>query len=130
VKYLLFFSLIPLLLFSGELRLESYKTTLPSIHHGKPVNVDLSIVLQGRDVDTQNEDALMDVLQTALGSLNAETLLTTQGKNHLKKKVIELADKVYGLEVDFVYIRNVRIELCTLERIRELLKKSANSARR
>jgi len=122
VKFFAFLSLLSLFLFSGEIRFDSIKTTLLSQRDNKPVNVDISIVLQGRDVDKKSEDQLMDALQTALGSMSAEKLLTAQGKQALKKRVIELADKEYGLEVDFVYIKNVRIELCTLEKIREILK--------
>ncbi len=122
MKFFAFLSLLSLFLFSGELRFDSIKTTLLSQRDNKPVNVDISIVLQGRDVDKKSEDQLMDALQTALGSMSAEKLLTAQGKQALKKRVIELADKEYGLEVDFVYIKNVRIELCTLEKIREILK--------
>ncbi|WP_456485786.1 flagellar basal body-associated FliL family protein [Hydrogenimonas sp.] len=122
MKFFAFLSLLSLFLFSGEIRFDSIKTTLLSQRDNKPVNVDISIVLQGRDVDKKSEDQLMDALQTALGSMSAEKLLTAQGKQALKKRVIELADKEYGLEVDFVYIKNVRIELCTLEKIREILK--------
>ncbi|WP_456323452.1 flagellar basal body-associated FliL family protein [Hydrogenimonas sp.] len=122
MKFFAFLSLFSLFLFSGELRFDSIKTTLLGQRDNKPVNVDISIVLQGRDVDKKSEDQLMDALQTALGSMSAEKLLTAQGKQALKKRVIELADKEYGLEVDFVYIKNVRIELCTLEKIREILK--------
>ncbi len=121
MKNLLFLLIFSPLLFAGQLHLENLETTLLQKKEREPVNVELSIVLQGRDVE-QNEVQLMDVIQTALGSFWAETLLTSQGKMQFKKSVIDLADKQYGIEVDFVYIQNIRLETDTLEKCLELIK--------
>jgi secreted protein with Ig-like and vWFA domain len=113
--------LFPLFLFSGQLHLDRLETTVLQKKSGEPINVELSVVLQGRDVE-QNEVQLMDVVQTALGSFWAETLLTAQGKAQFKKMVIDLADRQYGIEVDFVYLQNIRVETDTLQKCLELIK--------
>ncbi|WP_456452993.1 hypothetical protein [Hydrogenimonas sp.] len=127
VLVLLFFST----LHAGELRLERMETTLLQKRDKRPVAVELSVVLQGRDVGEASRLQLMDVVQTVLGGFWAETLVTATGKEAFKKRVIAQADSRYGLEVDFVYILNVRIETDTLERCLELIKEmEPNTARR
>ncbi|WP_300366051.1 hypothetical protein [Hydrogenimonas sp.] len=120
MKKILFFFL-PCLLFAGQLHLDNLETTLLMKKERKPVNVELSVVLQGRDIE-QHDVELMDVVQTAVGSFWAETLLTSQGKAQFKKMVIDLADKQYGIEVDFVFIQNIRLETDTLEKCLELIR--------
>jgi len=120
MKKILFFFL-PCLLFAGQLHFNSLETTLLMKKERKPVNVELSVVLQGRDIE-QHDVELMDVVQTAVGSFWAETLLTSQGKAQFKKMVIDLADKQYGIEVDFVFIQNIRLETDTLEKCLELIR--------
>ncbi|WP_300362643.1 hypothetical protein [Hydrogenimonas sp.] len=121
MKKILLSLLVPLLLFAGQLHLDRLETTVLQKKNGEPVNVELSLVLQGRDIE-RNEIQLMDVVQTALGSFWAETLLTSQGKAKFKKMIIELADKQYGIEVDFVYIQNIRLQTETLEKCLELIR--------
>ncbi len=97
-------------------------TTSMLLKKGKePVNVEISLALQGRDLQ-KNEVQMMDVVQSALGGLWAETLLTSQGKAQLKKSIVSLADSQYGIEVDFVYILDVVVEMATLEKCLELIK--------
>ncbi len=119
------FLILALPLCAGLLRFEPIETTVLLKKEGTPVNVEISLALQGRDLQ-ENEIQLMDVIQTAVGSFWAETLVTSAGKEKFKKMIVALADKEYGIEVDFVYIENIRIETCTLERLRDLL----NSVRR
>ncbi len=121
MKKILLSLLVPFLLFAGQLHLDRLETTFLQKKNGEPVNVELSLVLQGRDIE-RNEIQLMDVVQTALGSFWAETLLTSQGKAKFKKMIIELADKQYGIEVDFVYIQNIRLQTETLEKCLELIR--------
>ncbi|WP_457598665.1 hypothetical protein [Hydrogenimonas sp.] len=125
MKTFALFWLLALPLFAGLLRFDHIETTVLLKKGGSPVNVEISLALQGRDLK-ESEIQLMDVIQTAVGSLWAETLVTAAGKEKFKKMIVALADKEYGIEVDFVYIENIRIETCTLERLRELL----NSVRR
>ena len=73
------------------------------------VNVKLSIALQGRDL-AEHKIELMDVVQTAFGNFWVEELITAKGKESFKKIIVNIADKQYGVGVDFVYIKNIRIE--------------------
>ena len=118
ILLLLFFTY---LLLADTLTIDRLETTLPQKGGKGPINVDISLVLQGRDL-AQNRYRLMDVIQTALGRLDADTLLTARGKKALKKSIIQTADNKYGIEVDFVYIQNVQLQLDTLERCFDLLK--------
>ncbi|BDY12177.1 hypothetical protein [Hydrogenimonas cancrithermarum] len=124
-KSILAIFLLNLSLFAGMLSFDHIETTLLLKKERTPVNVEISLVLQGRDIE-ENEIQLMDVVQTAVGSFWAETLVTSSGKEQFKKMIIDLADKKYGIEVDFVYLQNIKIETCTLEKIRQIL----NNARR
>ncbi len=117
--------LLAITVFAGQLRFGDIDTTILSKKTAEPVDVKISLVLQGRDLK-ESEAALMDVIQSAVGSFWAETLVTSQGKEQFKNMIISLADKKYGIEVDFVYVINIKIDTCTLEKIRELL----NNARR
>ncbi|WP_457593248.1 hypothetical protein [Hydrogenimonas sp.] len=125
MKKILLSLLLTLPLFAQMLHFDHIETTLLLKKDRSPVNAEISLVLQGRDLK-ENEIQLMDVIQTVIGSFWAETVVTTDGKERLKKMIIDLADKKYGIEVDFVYIGNIRIEMCTLEKLREIF----NSVRR
>jgi len=120
-----FFAIVLILvstIFADRLRFDDIETTILSKKSGEPVNIELSLVLQGRDIG-QSDVELMDVIQSVVGRFWAETLVTSQGKESFKKSVVAVADKKYGIEVDFVYIVNVKVQTCTLERLKELLGK-------
>ncbi len=120
MKKILLSTLLSFPLFAQTLHFDHIETTLLMKKDRSPVNADISLVLEGRDLE-ENEIRLMDVIETAVGSFWAETLVTADGKERLKKIIIDLADKKYGIEVDFVYIGNIRIDTCTLEKLREIL---------
>ncbi len=120
MKKILLSTLLSFPLFAQILHFDHIETTLLMKKDRSPVNADISLVLEGRDLE-ENEIRLMDVIETAVGSFWAETLVTADGKERLKKIIIDLADKKYGIEVDFVYIGNIRIDTCTLEKLREIL---------
>ncbi|WP_353662311.1 hypothetical protein [Hydrogenimonas sp. SS33] len=124
MKKIVLLLLSTLLLSAGELDFNNIETTVLMKKEQEPVNVALSLVLQGRDVSDATRFKLMDVVQTALGSLWAETLVTAQGKTQLKKMIIKLADSQYGIEVDFVYILDVRLQIDTLKKCLELIKEA------
>ncbi|MCF6202008.1 MAG: hypothetical protein L3J42_07810 [Hydrogenimonas sp.] len=119
-KFSLLLLILTFPLFADLLRFDNIDTTLLLKKDRSPVNVDISLTLKGRDLN-KSEIELMDTVQTALGNFWAETLVTSEGKERLKKMIIDLADKKYGIEVDFVYIGNIKVQICTLERLRELL---------
>lgn len=119
-KFSLLLLILTFPLFADLLRFDNIETTLLLKKDRSPVNVDISLTLKGRDLN-ESEIELMDTVQTALGNFWAETLVTSEGKERLKKMIIDLADKKYGIEVDFVYIGNIKVQICTLERLRELL---------
>jgi hypothetical protein len=118
----LFLILFSFTMASDRLELANLQTTMLEQKGHTPVEVTLSLVIKGRDVSMQR-DALMDVVQTALGSLWAETLVTAEGKAAFKKKVIALADRQYGIGVEFVFIENVRVATDTLTRCLELMER-------
>ena len=121
MKKVLLTLLLTTLLVADTLTVDHLKTTLPQKGRKGPINADISLVLQGRDL-AQNRYRLMDVIQMALGQLDADTLLTARGKKALKKMIVNLADTKYGIEVDFVYIQNVQLQLDTLQRCFELIQ--------
>ncbi len=123
-KPLLFSFLTLTALSAGQLQIDHMETSLLQKSDKEPVNVDLSLVLQGRDVSDATRLQLMDVVQTVLGGIWAETLVTATGKQTFKKRVIAQADSRYGLEVDFVYILNVHVETATLQRCLELIREA------
>ncbi|SFP38651.1 hypothetical protein SAMN05216234_11734 [Hydrogenimonas thermophila] len=109
-------------LYATLLKFDQIDTSILSKKDSSYVNVKLSIVLQGRDLE-EHQIELMDVVQTVIGNFLAEVLITAKGKENFKKMIVNLADKQYGIEVDFVYIQNIRIESDPLEKCRKLLKK-------
>ena len=122
MKHLTILLLTVFALMAGELDFNDIETTVLMKKDHEPVNVHISLVLQGRDVSQVSRYQLMDVVQTVVGGFWAETLVTSQGKVELKKRIVALADSQYGLEVDFVYILNVRVEVDTLQKCLELIK--------
>ena len=128
MKKFLLLLVLATLLFADTLPIDHLITTLPQKGHKEPINVDISLVLQGRDL-AQNRYQLMDVIQTALGQFDADTLLTARGKKALKKAIIQMADNKYGIEIDFVYIQNVQLQFDTLQRCFDLLQKEKSFIR-
>ncbi len=121
--------LLQSLLSAGQMRLDHLETTLLSKKGQEPVDVTLSLVLEGRDV-TPDNFKLMDVIQTALGNFWAETLVTAQGKRELKKTIVQLADKQYGIEVDFVYLLDLKVRTDSLQKCLELFERASSTLRR
>ncbi len=109
-------------IFADRLSFDDIETSVLSKKSGEPVNIELSLVLEGRDI-SQSRVELMDTIQSVVGGFWAETLVTSQGKESFKKSVVAVADKKYGIEVDYVYILNLKVQTCTLEKLKELLKK-------
>ncbi len=109
-------------IFADRFSFDDIETSILSKKSGEPVNIELSLVLEGRDI-SQSRVELMDTIQSVVGGFWAETLVTSQGKESFKKSVVAVADKKYGIEVDYVYILNLKVQTCTLEKLKELLKK-------
>jgi len=121
MKKLLFLLFINLSLYATLIKFDQIDTSILLKKDNSFTNVNLSIALQGRDLE-EHKVELMDVIQTAIGSFWAEVLITAKGKEDFKKMIINLADKQYGIGVDFVYIKNIRIETDPFKKCRELLK--------
>ena len=122
MKKVLLFLFINLSLYAELLKFDQIDTSIISKKDNSYTNIKLSIVLQGRELQGHKIE-LMDVVQTIIGSFWAEALITAKGKENFKKMIVNLADKQYGIEVDFVYIQNIRIETDPVEKCRKLLKK-------
>ena len=117
------------LLFADRLTIERMDTTLPHRQRNEPVDVSISLVVEGRDLKDERYK-IIDVIQTALGRFDAYTLIKAQGKEALKSAIVDLADKRYGIEIDFVYIQNIRLETDTLRRCWELIHEGSRLQRR
>ncbi len=109
-------------IFADRLSFDDIETSILSKKSGEPVAIELSLVLEGRDI-SQSRVQLMDTIQSVVGGFWAETLVTSQGKESFKKSVVAVADKKYGIEVDYVYILNLKVQTCTLEKLKQLLEK-------
>ncbi len=109
-------------IFADRLSFDDIETSILSKKSGEPIAIELSLVLEGRDI-SQSRVQLMDTIQSVVGGFWAETLVTSQGKESFKKSVVAVADKKYGIEVDYVYILNLKVQTCTLEKLKQLLEK-------
>jgi len=121
MKKLFLLLLVNFSLYADLLTFDQINTSILSKKDSSYVNINISIALQGRDI-AEHEIELMDVVQTAIGNFWAEVLITAKGKERFKKIILNRADKQYGIEVDFVYIKNIRIETDPLKKCQELLK--------
>ena len=121
MKKLLFLLLINLSLYADLFTFDQMNTSILSKKINSYVNINISIALQGSDL-AEHKIELMDVVQTAIGNFLVEELITAKGKESFKKIIVNIADKEYGIGVDFVYIKNIHIETDPFEKCRELLK--------
>ena len=90
------------------LRIDEFEVSLFSKLSKKPVQIETSIIFEGRDVDVY-DFKIIDVLNVVIGSFYAENLLTSKGKEGLKQAIINYTSDKYGIDIDYIYIQKLNI---------------------
>lgn len=75
----------------------------------KPVEVDISLVFEGRDVLVYDYKVI-DTLNIVIGSYYAEDLVTSRGKELLKATLIAYAKKTHQITIDQIYIKDLIVK--------------------
>lgn len=105
------------------LKLDNFEVTLFSKLKKEPVNLDISMIFEGRDVE-EYDFKIIDALNVVIGSFYAEDLVMSKGKEALKVALINYARDKYAIDIDNIYIQKMNIlENTTAKIIIEELKK-------
>ncbi len=108
-KILLILLLSGLFLHADEtLHVNEFEVSLFSKLSKKPVQISTSLVFEGRDVEAF-DFKIIDSLNVVIGSFYAENLLTSKGKEGLKKAIINYTSDKYGIDIDYIYIQKLNI---------------------
>ncbi len=110
------------------LHVNEFEVSLFSKLSKKPVQVETSLVFEGRDVDVY-DFKIIDALNVVMGSFYAENLLTSKGKEGLKDSIIKYTSDKYGIDIDHIYIQklNIKKEASTYELIEAMKKEGCCS---
>jgi KaiC/GvpD/RAD55 family RecA-like ATPase len=105
------------------LSVDEFDVTLFSKLSKGTVQVQTSMIFEGRDVDV-NDFKIIDALNVVIGSFYAEDLLTSKGKESLKEALIAYTRKEYRLDIDNIYIQKFFInDDLSAQKIVEALKR-------
>lgn len=86
----------------------------------KKIELSMDIVLRDEDI---NKNALLDALNIIIGSFYAEDLMTSMGKEKFKKTFKKYTYKKYGIDIDEIYILELKFKNeVNLDELIELLK--------
>ncbi|WP_024955963.1 flagellar basal body-associated FliL family protein [Sulfurospirillum arcachonense] len=125
MKKILFILLFSCLYLQAEdiLRVDEFEVSLFSKVSKSSVQVESSMIFEGRDVQ-EYDFKIIDALNVVIGSFYVENLLTSQGKEGLKKAIIEYTKNKYAIDIDHVYIQklNIKQEASTQELIDAMKK--------
>jgi hypothetical protein len=88
------------------LRIDDFEVTLFSKINKSQQNIELSMVIEGRDVEVY-DFKIIDALNVVIGSFYAEDLMMSKGKEALKQALINYALKKYSIDIDNVYIQKL-----------------------
>ncbi len=89
-------------------RIDNFKVTLFSKFEKKTVEIDTSMIFEGRYVE-EYDFKIIDVLNIVIGSFYAEDLLTSKGKIGLKEAIISYAKDKHAIDIDEIYIQKLNI---------------------
>ena len=81
--------------------------------------ISLDMIIEGRSVDTESFK-VVDALNIVIGSFYAEDLLTSRGKEGLKKALIDYSAKKYSIDIDAIYIQ--RLYVVTFPAVDEIVE--------
>ena len=88
--------------------------------------ISLDVVIEGRSVEEESFK-VVDALNIVIGSFYAEDLLTSRGKEGLKKALVEYTKKTYSIDIDAIYIQRLHIlSFPQVEEIVEALKREGS----
>ncbi|NPA74301.1 MAG: hypothetical protein GXO12_06265 [Epsilonproteobacteria bacterium] len=99
----------PLMMFAQMISIDDFKTDIFSRVDKNPKEVSLSVIIEGRYVEDESYK-ITDALNVVIGSFYVEDLLTSKGKEALKKLLIDYTAKKYGIDIDEVYIQKLMID--------------------
>jgi len=108
-KILLVFMFCTTLLQADEaLYVEGFEVSLFSKLSKKPIQIETSLIFEGRDVEVY-DFKIIDTLNIVIGSFFAEDLLTSKGKEGLKRAIINYARDKYAIDIDYIFIQKLNI---------------------
>ena len=90
------------------LHVENFEVSLFSKLSKKPMQIETSLIFEGRDVEVY-DFKIIDALNIVIGSFFAEDLLTSKGKEGLKKAIINYARDKYAIDIDYIFIQKLNI---------------------
>lgn len=110
-------------LFAETFTLNNFHTNVFSKVDKKPVDITLSLIFEGRDVEVE-QYKIIDSLNVVIGSYYAEDLVTSRGKEILKSTLITYSRKAYSLDIDVIYLKELTVKMNpTVQEIVDALKK-------
>ena len=105
-----FIFLLPIFLYSQELDIRDFMVDLHSkTGGGATQKIVMDLKIEGRDVNDESYKVI-DALNIIVGSFYAQDLLTSKGKEGLKKMLISYTKKEYNIDIDAVYIGSLKFE--------------------
>ncbi|MBE0494795.1 MAG: flagellar basal body-associated FliL family protein [Campylobacterales bacterium] len=116
----LFLGLLPLGLWAQTLNLEQFESDLYSKKGNfETMKISVGLMIEGRYVEDESFK-IVDALNVVIGSFFAEDLLTSKGKESLKKTLKEFSAKEHGIDIDAVYIH--RLALVNDPKVKEIVE--------
>ncbi len=120
-RVILVLCFISVSLFSQMLSVDNFSSEVFSRATKKPVTITLSAVFEGRYVEDEGYK-ITDSLNIVIGSFYLEDLITSQGKENLKKAVKAYCSKKYSVDIDDIYLQKFNSQPNTQEIIDALKK--------
>ncbi|WP_331773836.1 flagellar basal body-associated FliL family protein [Sulfurospirillum sp. 1612] len=108
-------------LYAQMLHVDDFSSEVFSKVKKKPVSISISLVFDGRDVEEEHYK-IIDALNIIIGSFYFEDLVTSQGKENMKKAIIKYCSNKYGVDIDHIYIQKMNA-LPSTQQIIDALKK-------
>lgn len=122
-RFLLGLLLLHVSLFAETFALNNFHANVFSKVDKRPVDIGISLVFEGRDVNSYNYK-IIDSLNVVIGSYYAEDLVTSRGKEILKSTLITYARKAYGMDIDAIYMKELVVKMNpSVKEIVDALKK-------
>lgn len=97
-----------LLLAEETFQVDNFEVSLFSKLAKEPVQIETSMIFEGRDIEVEDYK-IIDALNVVISSFYAENLLTSQGKEGLKKAIINYTKDKYSIGIDEIYIQKLNI---------------------
>lgn len=107
--------------FAQMVHVDDFSSEVFSKIKKKPVPIAMSLVFEGRYVKDEGYK-IVDALNVVVGSFYFEDLITSQGKENLKKAIIAYCSKKYSVDIDNIYIQKINSQP-SIKEIIDALKK-------